>query len=64
MLFVNTRIGSVKSPIAGRFSACSYIICRPFPHVNLSAPQFERNLVHRQLHQVDAAPMLGFEIID
>jgi hypothetical protein len=32
--------------------------------VNLGAPLFERNLVHRQLHQVDAAPMLGFEFID
>jgi len=32
--------------------------------VNPGAPLFERNLADRQLHQVDAAPMLGFEIID
>ena len=64
MLFVNTRVDSGKSAITGRFSAFSYIICRLFKHVNLGAPLFERNLVHRQLYQVDAAPMLGFEIID
>jgi hypothetical protein len=32
--------------------------------VNLGAPLFERNLVHRQLHQVDAASVILFEISD
>jgi hypothetical protein len=64
MLFVNTRVGSMKSAITGRFSGCSYIICRPFPHVNLGASLFERDLVHRQLHEMDATSVLRQEILD
>ena len=45
-------------------SVCACIVCGHFEHVNLGASLFERNLVHRQLHQVDAAPMLGFEVIE
>jgi hypothetical protein len=32
--------------------------------VNLGAPLFERDLVHRQLHDVDTASVLRFKIFD
>jgi len=32
--------------------------------VNLGASLFERDLVHQQLHDVDAASVIRFEILD
>jgi hypothetical protein len=37
---------------------------RAFEHTNLRASLFERDLVHHQLHDVDAASMIRFEILD
>jgi hypothetical protein len=34
------------------------------PHVNLSASTLKRHLVHRQLHQVDTATVIGFQSFD
>jgi hypothetical protein len=33
-----------------------------FPHVDFGATAFKGDFVHRQLHQVDAAPVLSLEI--
>jgi hypothetical protein len=45
-------------------TACSYTICLPFEHVNLGASLFERDFVHRQLHEMNAASVILFQIFD
>jgi hypothetical protein len=37
---------------------------RPFPHVNLGTSTFKGNLIHRPLHYMNSAPMLGLEIFN
>jgi hypothetical protein len=37
---------------------------RALVHTNLGASLFERDLVHQQLHDVDAASVIRFEIIN
>src|SRR2546429_9800919 len=36
----------------------------PLTHVNLGASLFERDLVHRQLHEMNAASVIRFEVFD
>jgi len=42
----------------------SWVACRPLPHMNLCASTLKRDLVHRQLHQVDAATVIRFQSFD
>src|SRR5580692_8790837 len=43
---------------------CSWVARRTLPHMNLRASAPKRDLVHRQLHQMDAATVLLFQSFD
>jgi len=43
---------------------CSWPACRPLAHMDLRACTLKRDFVHHQLHQVDAATVLGLQSFD
>jgi hypothetical protein len=58
-------VGAIKSKsLPGLRLRVPNPICLPFEHVNLGAPLFERDFVHRQLHKMNAASVILFQIFD
>src|SRR6266478_6084361 len=51
---------SLLDPLGG----CFFFISRFLSNVDLRSSSFKGNFVHSQFHQVDAAPVFGFQVFD